>query len=542
MNFKEWLSDNGDLFWEALDPSKMDVSKIHLEPMVDEFDEDDAQRECERDARYFDDSEYYSGVYDNWEDDPDFEAPITVDSWEDDNPEPEKEDFETDEEFNDALKTWQDERDKVDAAFEEAIQDWERDMRSRRSDAEEAAETARQEEIDNCVEEKRREYLDVDHGFKHTFSHDGQDFEVTFQKEPRSYNGKYLDNVFSVMFQGPEGYSTTGMAGTKATAIYGKLIGAVKKLIDTQDVEALTFTPAEPAMRIMYERFYQSFLKKEFVRVASDFYVRRDIVKDFIKGIPAGSQKRQDLYDTAKKAHVEAKSNVAAAELLKSIRRNAVRIGPSLVGKFVPVYNGSRPVFVVNFDPSQAKFRTITMGHNGPLQSELDYYKIALPFTSMTKEDAAGDMLAFNQSLDYNDIQKFPLLTPGGLPGLYSQRPSPPNYGNFTDEVRQVLGSFGPIMSHTFRGQKAFAEDFESQYPVAAKAFMDLIHKFNIPTPGLTSKPQAPVAPPAPAQQAAPIPSRMGQQMTAAPEVQSAHAGVPAASSNVKNIPSPASI
>ena len=523
MNFKEWLSDNGELFWESLDPNKMDVSNVHLEPENIEFDEDDARRDCEREHRYWDDSDYYNDIYDDWRDDPNFEAPITVDDWEEDNPEPESEDFENEEEYEDALQTWRQERDKVESAHDDAVSDWESEMRSKRSQAEEAADNARQESIDNCIDEKRDNHTDQHTGFKHEFEFDGEKYEVGLDKSSHSYMGRNYDDMYTVMFHGPRGYSTTGMAGGKATAIYAKLIAAIKKLVDTQDVDGLMFTPAEPAMRIMYERFYQSFLKKQFVRVEPNVYLRRDLVKDLAND----ESKRTTMYNKAKYAYQNNKQQIQAAETLKSIRRGAVRLGKDIVGKFVPLYGGMKPAFIVEFEPSTARFTFMMVNAFGPQQRTVEFYNVALPFNKMTKENTAGDMIEFNSNLNYDDHELFPVLAPEF--GQYMRiRPDKPNIPNYVEAVKEQLLNFEPLLTIQFKQGVNFLDDLKTQHPVAAEKFLELFRKFGLSVP----QPEPPKPEPpkfiSPVQQPGQLPSGMAQRVISSPEVQPGEAGVPA--------------
>ena len=101
-SFKNWLSVNGDLFWEMTNLKTADTSHIHLEPVGEDFDRDSAEEDCRYAVeRNFDYSSFYEneGIYEFPEDDPDFQTP-TVEIWEEDHPEPESSDYEDEEDPN----------------------------------------------------------------------------------------------------------------------------------------------------------------------------------------------------------------------------------------------------------------------------------------------------------------------------------------------------------------------------------------------------------------------------------------------------------
>jgi hypothetical protein len=58
-------------------------------------------------------------------------------------------------------------------------------------------------------------------------------------------------------------------------------MAAIKKLMDTVEVNGLAFSPAEPAMGLIYQRLFER-LGKEFVRVASSYYVRRTYLQELL--------------------------------------------------------------------------------------------------------------------------------------------------------------------------------------------------------------------------------------------------------------------
>lgn len=493
MQFKEWLQQNGLSFWEMIDVSKVDVSDIELEDMQT-FDEDEALEDCIHTVHdYFDDSDYYEDIYEDPSDDPNFDAE-TVEDWEGNNPKPERDDYESEEDFEQALDDWKQERDDAESSYDAAVEDWKVNMESERAHADSRAEQGRDQAIDNCVDNKRSD-VEAEHGgYRHRFEIEGKDYTVTMEREHFTLGSLKLDNVFGVLFEGPNGVRLTGTAGTVATRIYGEMLRGIKKLMETEDVQGFDFTPAHPSMRIMYERFYQQYMKPEFIRVDSTHYIRSDLVKQ-AKETSTEAEKR-DMIRQMKSSHGEQKSALAKAAMLKDENRAMVRRKDELIGRFVPMYNMSTPLFVWDIDAagnvtySVENWDEAARGY--AMTSQPAPRLIALPARTMPRVTSQQELSRFVEGLKYDESDFPAFVTMASI--LYVNKPDVANFSHRVDEVVAEIKRKGIENTEAY-------QRFASRYP-KAKARLDEL------TGGPTAK--EPVADKPPAEDSGPVRIKLG--------------------------------
>jgi hypothetical protein len=75
-------------------------------------------------------------------------------------------------------------------------------------------------------------------------------------------------------------YQLTGN-NSKPTAIYGELFKAIRKLMEQENPDALSFRGAVEAQDVMYDRFYKTYLKPYFTRVGVRNYLRNDLYNKY---------------------------------------------------------------------------------------------------------------------------------------------------------------------------------------------------------------------------------------------------------------------
>lgn len=281
MQFKNWIKQTE--YMEMSDIQNMPTDSVNLEPLHgEEFDENEAEKECDHELRYKDFSDL-SGIYDYPEDDPDFDME-SPQQWEEENPQPDPDEYEhntKDEDYIKDLNSWEKERQIHLKQYHEKKVEWEAEMHNRRVKAEDKESEARYEAIQNCIEAKRDKH---DHpertkgGFSSQFTHKNEEFEVTMERKSIKYAGHNVPGSFEIAFVGPNGYYTTNTAGNNAPAIYTQVLLAVKKLMATQVVNGISFAPAEPGMALVYQRFYDRFLKNDFVRINKSEAVRKTFI------------------------------------------------------------------------------------------------------------------------------------------------------------------------------------------------------------------------------------------------------------------------
>ncbi len=346
MQFKSWFSNTE--YMEMSDVHNMSTDSVHFEPMEEnEFDEKEAEYNCELEANR-EDYGHYDDIYDDPHDDPDFDFDLP-ETWEAINPQPDPDDYENgsqDVSFKHDTEVWQKKKDAHAKEYELRVAAWEKDMNNRRYQAEEKESESRWNAIQDCVEKKRAEWAEENEnsgGFLSKFKHSEDDFEVSMYRAKINYAGQDVPGSFKIEFTGPNGFNTTGKAGSEATAIYTKVLLAIKKLMTTQTVNGLTFEPAEPGMALVYQRFYDRFLKNEFVRISRNEAVR----KSFINQIDA------KLHPSDRQA-AKAKADEAERETsgyLNQVKDNRIEerkmrlFGNAVMNKIVQMQDGSN-IFV----------------------------------------------------------------------------------------------------------------------------------------------------------------------------------------------------
>jgi hypothetical protein len=104
----------------------------------------------------------------------------------------------------------------------------------------------------------------------------GRPFEVIMQDVGPRLVGKTLyKKIWEIIFKKNGSTRLTGDSGSGGTAVYGKLMAAIKKLTEIEDVGGLLFAGAHPNMDIMYDRFAKAF---GFVPVGQSVFVKKEIL------------------------------------------------------------------------------------------------------------------------------------------------------------------------------------------------------------------------------------------------------------------------
>lgn len=205
----------------------------------------------------------------------------------------------------------------------------------------------------------------------YNFSIDGQQYVVNFIFHPcYEYNSyaKLTDTGFEIQLQGPSGYGLTGSG--KGPTIYRHLLKAVKKVIKEENPEGLYFYGAATEQDIMYNSFYERFLKKEYTQVDRKNYIRNDLIKQWQEtGDPRFQLIQQSMQE------LQADNPIDKYKKQKEQKRNKVRMLPGWVGKIIWDDDYSQPVYVSGVVPPD-KLKVIYWNHNnsgGNRTLRLDY-------------------------------------------------------------------------------------------------------------------------------------------------------------------------
>jgi hypothetical protein len=336
MNFKVWLVKNDDML-EMADIRNTSTDDVKLEPLSDDdFDENEAEANCDHELRF---NDYRNAeVYDVPEDDPSFttESPS---EWRHDNPPPDKHDYENwekDEDYIKDLESWKQEKAEVEQQYKVASDAWEKEMKPKRYKAEDEESNARYEAIQNCVEEKRAEWEKENGGFKSKFNHQGDDFEVSLARKEIKYANEPIPHCYEIEFSGANDFATTGKAGMTASSVYTKLLLVIKKLMDTHEVNGLIFRPSEPGMATIYNRFFDKFLKRDFVKVSDKECVK----KAYIRSLQFDPRQKQATYFQRWQAGRTVQSKLKTIKANRELVRHVRKLSQVSLGNVVQTTDG----------------------------------------------------------------------------------------------------------------------------------------------------------------------------------------------------------
>lgn len=151
-----------------------------------------------------------------------------------------------------------------------------------------------------------------------------------------SYNGKDVE-VYDISFEGPNGYSLTGK-NSGASTIYSHLLASVVKIVnqlksDGEQVNGFHFYPADPAMGLMYKKFYEEYLKPAgFLQVSGKVYLSRDYIKSIAQEVPS-------IYKKILNANRNTKAEAEQVRLEKMKKRSIASLAAKMVGNAVMYKN-----------------------------------------------------------------------------------------------------------------------------------------------------------------------------------------------------------
>lgn len=334
MQFRDWFEDNFD-FMEMGGIKDLDTSNINLQPKLADFDSYTARNQCRKKAE----KEVYKGIPDKPENDPEFKE-ISPSAWLADNPEPEE---------VEALRKWNDDYSRISSKYYDEKETWNEKIRIKKEELRDKLQDA----ITSCVAELRAEHERTTpvRGYTYEFNIGDNEYLVNFDKlDGESPLSRYIGDVpgmYSVEFKGPAGYQLTRQEGGGATKIYGQLLAAAKKLIDNGNVNGLYFTPAEDAMALMYRKFYEQYLSKEFIQPIKSYYIRRSWLKQKLESLPPNM--RQIIYNKILSGNRDIRKGLKDITQKKMNARNEVMAARKYVGKLAGYYQGIKyiPIYVI---------------------------------------------------------------------------------------------------------------------------------------------------------------------------------------------------
>ena len=375
INFREWLEQA--LYNEIATLASIDASKVTLKSKGGSFDYAAARDFCADNMHLFYDETDW-GVYPEAEQDPEF-AGKSPEAWEEENPAPSEDDYEDRERFEEDYERWTAEREKAAEKYESDLKVWESENESRREQSVEMA-------IDRCVEDRQELHRDEEpgEGYTYSFTHEGDAYTVDMSKDKVNrlvgYSLPMTLTSYNIEFSGPSGYSLTGSAGSSAVKIYSNMLAAIKKLMETEEVDAFTFSAAHPFMVPMYDRFFKTYLGNQFTQVHENMYMRNDRLKEALASMSPTT--RSEAEKNIGKAQKERGEQVAKVQASKKAMRDLISKKHDIIGK-ITGYVAYESIIVpaVVKDIEASKIILVTFGAlNMPVRVPVsDYDKIVSP-------------------------------------------------------------------------------------------------------------------------------------------------------------------
>jgi hypothetical protein len=97
--------------------------------------------------------------------------------------------------------------------------------------------------------------------------------------------GDLFKNVYYLSFRGPRGYSSTG-ANRGAAEVYTQVLMTVKKFSEEHQLDGLAFTPYEPGMGLVYNRFIKNFTDFSLVDKGNGVYLSKKLLDSVVQKWP----------------------------------------------------------------------------------------------------------------------------------------------------------------------------------------------------------------------------------------------------------------
>ena len=150
-----------------------------------------------------------------------------------------------------------------------------------------------------------------------------------------------VDGIWSVSFKRGTSYALTGASGSGGTAVYGKVLAAVKKLMEVEEVNGLSFSGFDSRQDIMYDKFLKTL--GGFTPVSSNVYLKDEVIKsnaseEDLKQYKGFGEKREIYLHNMK--------------VVKAASRNKGLIGKITGFSYSPIQNASAPAIIWGINSS----------------------------------------------------------------------------------------------------------------------------------------------------------------------------------------------
>jgi hypothetical protein len=141
------------------------------------------------------------------------------------------------------------------------------------------------------------------------------------------------------------------MTGTR---VYGPFILAIRKLIQEKNPEGLHFTGAYVEQNLMYDAFYQRYLKKFYTKISYGEYLRNDFL---VKLRKRNGQEWKAVEQEMRQEESEHPQRYQGWKETKDKKRKRYLALTKAVGKIVSFYG--EPVYLMKVTPEDATIMAI---------------------------------------------------------------------------------------------------------------------------------------------------------------------------------------
>lgn len=259
------------------------------------------------------------------------------------------------------------------------------------------------------------ELLPTPYGYNVNFTVDQESYKVSFVRikikpyiinaAPNNVQQNLIDaNIegdgYTVSFEGPTGWSISGIMGIKANIVYQNVIQSVKLLMQQNEVYALSFVAADDAMIPIYEKLYRQFMLPDppvgagFIKLTSDFYLSKKWIRDNKELLP-----QELLWQIVKQGRMT-RSDLEQAKSSRDSQRRERAVKLRRYAPYIKKYYADRyEVFYVIGVGEIGNLKTIAKSSSGYSIKEKHERILGIPATQAQIDD-------FNANLP-EDMKKY---------------------------------------------------------------------------------------------------------------------------------------
>lgn len=125
--------------------------------------------------------------------------------------------------------------------------------------------------------------IKVDWGYYYNWNYNNIKYSVGFERVQEPFelpDGKEVEaNGFILEFVGPKGTRPTDLAGDTSLVVYKKMMLAIRKLLETENVDYFAFAGQTGKMDRLYDRFVKTFLGDRFTWYDSVILMNKEFLK-----------------------------------------------------------------------------------------------------------------------------------------------------------------------------------------------------------------------------------------------------------------------